>query len=385
MDLVECSARSPDGQTRCTALVRSSSRFCKTHNREQKRSLEDYKATATRAEELRHLATTSQKDAQGLHSLQDIGDAVKRTEEYLDALKEEARKRVAHSRQFFPDDPPEGHHKRVDVLLQKIESCTVIVSQLRERRVEKEAERLSTDGRQRIEPEARPRRAFTRPDATPAWAPPSQPRPYQRPSPQHGWNCAPPDAAQWRGRNMEPEDGRSSGYTFTQVIIVALVGYGAYKLARYGGNKLVDYVADRIVSLLRSRFDLTELTGWVHKSLSTANEQLPPLVERPLVPADALKGAEGWIRSNVESVGNAVSQLVSDHAPAAEAVVQTVAKDAQKLAENAAGEAQKFAQNAAGEAQKVAQNAAQDVGQWVQEGLKSDTFKDLAGSFGFKK
>ena len=118
-------------------------------------------------------------------------------------------------------DPPEGHHKRVDVLLQKIESCTVIVSQLRER--EKEAERLSTDGRQRIEPEARPRRAFTRPDATPAWAPPSQPRPYQRPSPQHGWNCAPPDAAQWRGRNMVPEDGGSSGYTFTQVIIAALV------------------------------------------------------------------------------------------------------------------------------------------------------------------
>ena len=103
MDLVECSARSPDGHTRCTALVRSSSRFCKTHNREQKCSLEDYKATATRAEELRHLATTSQKDAQGLHSLQDIGDAVKRTEEYLDALKEEARKRVAHSKQFFPD------------------------------------------------------------------------------------------------------------------------------------------------------------------------------------------------------------------------------------------------------------------------------------------
>ena len=104
---------------------------------------------------------------------------------------------------------------------------------------------------------------------------------------------------------------RSSGNS-TRIRIQ--VGYGAYKLARYGAYKLVDFGADRIVSLLRSQFDLTELTGWyasafrvlvnlthscspayrVEKSLSAAHEHLPPLVEHPLVPADALKGAEDW-------------------------------------------------------------------------------------------
>ncbi len=103
LDLGPCSARLADGETRCTALTRSSDHFCPHHRKELKDSCKKYKDTAHRVEQLLPHAVTNREALPSLCTSEDIGRAMEVTTQYLDALKEEAQRRNAHTKQFFSD------------------------------------------------------------------------------------------------------------------------------------------------------------------------------------------------------------------------------------------------------------------------------------------
>ncbi len=101
--LGQCTAYLADGETQCTALARSSENFCPGHIKELRGSYKKYKDTAHRVEQLRPHAVTNREALRSLRTSVDIRRAMELTKEYLDALKEEAQRRTAHTQRFYSD------------------------------------------------------------------------------------------------------------------------------------------------------------------------------------------------------------------------------------------------------------------------------------------
>ncbi|KAI0754132.1 hypothetical protein C8Q80DRAFT_347518 [Daedaleopsis nitida] len=176
-----CSARLADQQTHCTEYARHDLCLCTTHIRERERSVRDYKLAGERAESLRPQAVLTLAELKSIQPVQ-ADAARKATENYLDAVKEEARLRVAHTKRFYADGPVDGHHRRVEVLLEKVVNGMRFVDQLRDHKrgleQTKAAERrrrMTFAGEQPRRREELDRRLHAQPRAGRAWQEPPQP------------------------------------------------------------------------------------------------------------------------------------------------------------------------------------------------------------------
>lgn len=97
-----CSARLADQQTRCPKFARQDSTLCAAHVRERERSVREYKLAGDRAESLQPEAILTLAALKSVQPAQ-ADAARKATESYLEAVKEEADLRAAHTKRFYAD------------------------------------------------------------------------------------------------------------------------------------------------------------------------------------------------------------------------------------------------------------------------------------------
>lgn len=103
MVLDQCTARLEDERTRCESRPAASSPLCLAHLRARDVSVKEYKNASTRGDTLRTKAIVSRRQLADLKTPEDIQEAIKATEAYREAVQDEARRRVTHTKRFYSD------------------------------------------------------------------------------------------------------------------------------------------------------------------------------------------------------------------------------------------------------------------------------------------
>ncbi|KAI0760678.1 hypothetical protein C8Q74DRAFT_246563 [Fomes fomentarius] len=123
-------------ETVCPQKTVRNERFCYQHRAECAESVSRYKTASERAKRLGDIVLSKFSSPMQIYTIADADTAraaVKQAEECLDELMSECEGRLEHTRKFFRDAPDEGHVKRVQYLMERIDICSEIHRRLCDR------------------------------------------------------------------------------------------------------------------------------------------------------------------------------------------------------------------------------------------------------------